>query len=185
MDNGGISRREQAILTMEERWVPIKRNTAYEVSDLGHIRRVEAGRGARIGKILKASSNGRYLQVGLYRSNKVRRELVHIIVAEAFIGPRPEGCEVNHQDGCRGNNSASNLEYCTPKENMEHASRKRLLAFGSRNKSTKLTDSQVEWIRREVANGRSRHSVAAEIGICFQHASDIVNGKKRASVYVI
>lgn len=164
---------------MEEIWMPVVRNVNYEVSSLGRIRRVSRARGARAGRILKQNSNGSYLQVNLFMENVSTRVLVHLLVAEAFIGPCPDGKEVNHRDTDKRNNEETNLEYCTHIENMEHASVNGLVCFGERNKSTKVDMERVQWIRREVASGRSRRSVAREVGLSFQHVGDIVSGKKR------
>lgn len=43
---------------------------------------------------------------------------VHVLVAAAFHGPRPEGLEVCHNDGNPQNNVASNLRYDTMSGNM-------------------------------------------------------------------
>lgn len=45
----------------------------------------------------------------------------HILVAFAWIGPRPEGCELDHKDGNIRNCAVSNLEYVTPEENRRRA----------------------------------------------------------------
>ena len=53
---------------------------------------------------------------------------VHRLVARAFFGNK-EGFDVNHKDGNKQNNTISNLEWCTHKENMQHAFRTGLNNF--------------------------------------------------------
>lgn len=46
---------------------------------------------------------------------------VHKAMAELYIGERPDGMTVNHRDGNKLNNAASNLEYLSAAENVRHA----------------------------------------------------------------
>ncbi len=46
-----------------------------------------------------------------------KTRLVHVIVAEAFFGPRPVGHDVLHGDGNRTNPNLKNLRYGTRAEN--------------------------------------------------------------------
>lgn len=48
---------------------------------------------------------------------------MHKLVAEVFLGSRPPGMQVDHIDGNKRNNAASNLEYVTGKESMRRAYR--------------------------------------------------------------
>ncbi|CAK0890659.1 unnamed protein product [Prorocentrum cordatum] len=49
--------------------------------------------------------------------------LVHRLVAHAFLGPPPstQHCDVNHKDRDRGNNHVNNLEFVTRSENVLHS----------------------------------------------------------------
>ena len=53
---------------------------------------------------------------------KFKRESVHRLVAEAWLG-KPEGDRnlINHRDGNPVNNTPDNLEWCNYKENLRHA----------------------------------------------------------------
>lgn len=68
-------------------------------------------------------NNMGYLYVDLYKHNTRHREFIHRLVANAFI-PNPQRKPyVNHIDGNPHNNLVANLEWCTPLENVEHASK--------------------------------------------------------------
>ena len=78
------------------------------------------------GNIKKPTSNhsGKgYLYVDLYNKGKKGRFFIHRLVAQAFI-PNPQNKPyINHKDGNPKNNCIDNLEWCTPFENVEHASK--------------------------------------------------------------
>lgn len=98
-----------------ERWLPIPGWPAYEVSDLGRVRK-----GARI---LRQSENypGGYPRVALHGPSGFRTELVHILVLTAFVGPRPPGMFACHTDDNRNDNRLANLRWATPAENCADA----------------------------------------------------------------
>ena len=86
-----------------------------------------------------------------YMSQTIRGKTVrlHRAVAKAFI-PNPENLpEVNHIDGNKLNNHASNLEWTTHKKNMEHAYSTGLAknGFGDESSRSILTAEQVAYIR--------------------------------------
>jgi len=56
--------------------------------------------------------------VGLCLDREVVDRYIHQLVAEAFLGPRPEGMDVAHWDGKPGHNAASNLRYASRSENQ-------------------------------------------------------------------
>lgn len=99
----------------------------YEVSNFGRVRSVERTitQESKWGKQVKRVMRGKLLRPGkashgydtvvLGRGNT---RTVHSLVAEAFIGPCPEGHEVLHIDGTRSNNRLANLRYGTRRENI-------------------------------------------------------------------
>lgn len=53
----------------------------------------------------------------------IKQELVHRLVAAAFLGPCPPGMQVRHGDGTRDNNQIGNLCYGSPRDNTQDAMR--------------------------------------------------------------
>jgi hypothetical protein len=89
-------------------------------------------------------------------------------VADAFIGPIPEGMEVNHKDGNKDNNAVENLEIITPEANLLHARETGLTPCirGEASHMAKLTEREVREIRLARANGERAAAVAARFGVC-------------------
>ena len=62
-----------------------------------------------------------YMNVSLTKCKKQKQHRVHRLIAKAFI-PNPLNKEqVNHIDGIKDHNVVWNLEWSTPKENINHA----------------------------------------------------------------
>jgi hypothetical protein len=103
----------------------------YEVSNLGRVRsltRTVTRAGTRgdltiQGGIMTAHLTPKgYLRLQLRADGKPHNRLLHTMVAEAFIGPAPSANhQVNHKSGDKTNNRATNLEWATPSENLQHA----------------------------------------------------------------
>lgn len=111
---------------------------------------------------------------------KQRPVRVHRIVAKAFLGEPPPGSTVNHIDADKTNNHASNLEYVSMEGNRQHAHEAGLFLNGERHPRAKLTDEDVEEIRRRVAGGESKASVARSFGVHDGHVGQIVRYEVRA-----
>lgn len=73
------------------------------------------------GRVLKPFNNKGYHQVEVCIFGKRKKKSVHRLVCESFL-PNPEAKpQINHIDGVKTNNKLENLEWCTSKENMNHA----------------------------------------------------------------
>ena len=96
----------------------------YQVSNFGRVKSLakKAGKSSRDERIKTPiiCCSG-YAKVNTCKNNDQKQISIHRLVAEAFI-PNPENkpC-VNHIDGNKLNNHVDNLEWCTQKENVQHA----------------------------------------------------------------
>lgn len=89
----------------------------YEVSNIGNVR--------RIGKDLPLRPlplKNKYMRVDLSKNGIAVHKSVHRLVAQAFIANPLNLSSVNHKDLDKSNNSSDNLEWCSCKQNSEHAS---------------------------------------------------------------
>lgn len=99
-----------------EFWREIAAFPNYEVSNLGNVRNKKTG------KWLKQylSPYCEYLYINPRKDGKQRIVSVHRVTAIAWV-PNPENKpQVNHLDGNKLNNRASNFAWATPSENMLH-----------------------------------------------------------------
>lgn len=113
-----------------EEWRDVKGYEGfYQVSNLGRVRTISymhclRGRLYRIDceRLITPTDNGNgYLIIGLQKDNERKNHYVHRLVADAFLD-KPDGKNyVNHIDYNKKNNNASNLEWCTQKENIDHS----------------------------------------------------------------
>lgn len=96
----------------------------YEVSEEGDVRsvdRIDVRGWRRRGRTLRPSRDGcGYRQVVLCNGRRHNRK-VHVLVCEAWHGPRPSGLQVRHLDGDQLNNVPGNLRWGTGSENVRDA----------------------------------------------------------------
>ncbi len=151
----------------------------YEVSNHGRARRVEGTNRHPAGHILTASM-GRdgYLKVHLSTFHWRGTRKVHVLVCEAFHGPRSLGHVCNHRDAIKTNNHAPNLEWTTQRENARHAHKLGLMVAhdGAKNGRAILTEQGVREIRA-VAETMPFSEIASRYGIAISTVSRIVHRK--------
>ena len=135
----------------------------YEVSSLGRIRH------ARRKKTLQLMKDRKDYMVFNARIKGKRKSLkVHRQVAFSFCDGWREGLMVNHKDGDKHNNRATNLEWVTASENQRHAAyclRKKVKAVGlfDGSRLKHLFPSAVECNR--LAGGNVRNHI--KLGVKF------------------
>ena len=122
----------------------------YRISDCGELFSVRSNR------VLNPNIGvDGYLKAVLSVGNQRKTVRINRLVAEAFVTNPSHKPIVNHKDGDKLNNRATNLEWVTIKENAIHASKNGLLKglSGERNPMAKLTIEQVNEIRNSYKKG--------------------------------
>lgn len=159
----------------------------YKISNYGNVYSV------RRNKCLKQASINGYKQVQL-RVDCVRKCFyVHVLVALAFIGPKPEYYrnvngksvlvlyEVNHKDLDKGNNYYKNLIWVTSKDNKAHAilhGKHIYGAYGNLNPGAKLKSKHINKIRHLYRIGKyNQYELGELFGVTQSNISYIVNNK--------
>jgi hypothetical protein len=137
---------------IDEVWKPVPVegfDDAYEVSNLGRVRRSKAfvRNNAIIpgGNILKLETiwTG-YKYASMNNNGKRKSVAVHRLVAMAFISPPPhEKSQVCHNDGSRDNNAVSNLRWGDAQENANDRVRHGTTLKGSDNPGAVMNDDLV------------------------------------------
>ena len=136
------------------------------------------------------SSRG-YVTVGLSGHKGKRSELVHRLVALAWIS-NPSGLpQINHINGVKGDDRDENLEWCTASENKFHAHRTGLVnldtdafrasvrknAKAAHAVTRKLTYEQAAAARDRIARGERKTNVAADLGIARATLRALLRGE--------
>jgi len=166
----------------DERWLPVVGYEGwYDVSDFGRVRSARTTTNTYAGRVLKLATNFDYKLVTLYRDGNKHTHRVHRLVIAAFVGPRPDGKEVNHIDGDKANNMVENLEYVTSSENKIHAYDTGLASNqGERHPSNKLVEKDVHKIRRFLSKGLTRRAIASLFNVNRSTISAIADGRSWA-----
>lgn len=104
-----------------------------EIKDLGFVKALDDLYVNKYGSVLRIKEkDGKYYigdlspkkdRSGYYKVSCTSRRgaiTIHELVMLAFVGPRPNGMEIDHIDRNKNNNRLENLRYVTHKENMEN-----------------------------------------------------------------
>ena len=105
----------------------------YEVSEDGRIfRNVKSKKQNKIIVDYHHSSKG-YCFTFICREKKVHRIPIARVVAECWLGEKPEGMEIDHIDRNSLNNHWTNLRYVTKSEQMKNREHSRISRTGTKN----------------------------------------------------
>lgn len=168
---------------MEEIWKDIEGYEGfYQVSNIGRVRSLDRFvNGNHItcdyqfmkGKILKLRKNrSGYWIVMLRKNSSYKGMLVHRLVAQAFI-PNPDNLPfINHKDENPANPIVTNLEWCTPKYNINYG---HCVEKGTLSKYRKVI--QFDMNMNEIKRWDSLKEASAFINRAQQNISRCCRGK--------
>lgn len=131
----------------------------------------------RNGKAKKSSiAKTGYKVVTFSIKNKSHTKTIHSLLADAFIGPRPDGMEVLHINGDKLDNRISNLRYGTRKENVADAIRHGTATIGLKNGAAKLKLHDIIFIKDMSDMGFFAYEIAPHFKVCVTTIRRVLNG---------
>ena len=127
---------------MNEEWRDIEGyEECYQISNLGRVKSLKFNKD----RILKPRKDKYgYLQVGLCKDGKVKRYLVHRLVANAFIPNSNNLEDINHINEIKTDNRLSNLEWMTHRDNIRYSKTKSVNQYTKDGRFVKTWDCIIE-----------------------------------------
>jgi len=168
-------------IVMQEIWKPLRESSWYDVSNLGRVRSWRSrkrGQRREVPNPLKIWKSDWGVSVMLRLVEGDRRTTARIVawlVADAFIGPRPEGNVCRHLNDDQWDNRVENLVWGTVAANWADARRNGKAPVAERHGCAKLSAGQVRQIRSISKRGEARR-LAQKFGVSEGIVSMIRHG---------
>jgi len=172
-------------MAKREIWKAIPGCRGYEVSNFGRVKSLDryipysgcTGKGYRLwkGRILsprEGSLRSPYKTVYVGRKGNER---IHTLVMQTFIGPRPKGMQVCHNNRNKFDNRLENLRYDTPRNNILDRELHGTDNKGERHGMSKLTAKDVRNIRETI--WRTANDLAIKHRVSIGCIKNILTGR--------
>lgn len=115
-----------------------------------------------------------YKIIHLSKSSTEKKNFkVHRLVAIQFIPTKDETLQVNHKDGIKSNNTVSNLEWITCKENINHAHKNKLAT--NKHKRVPVEQYDMDW--NFIARYNSCKEAGLKTGINPCNIEEVISGR--------
>lgn len=129
------------------------------------------------------SGTKRYPAVTLFVEGRRVTRSVHVLIAEAFHGQRPDGWHTRHLNGVRTDNRAENLAYGSARQNAADRVAHGTAPIGERHPRARLTETAVVELRdRYAAGGVTLRELALERGMSMQAVHHVIRRRTWAHV---
>jgi hypothetical protein len=153
----------------KEEWRLIKRFERYKVSNNGGIYS-----SLSMMELKPVQQSNGYLVISLhYARNRFKIKRIHRLVAHAFLKNPHEYKEINHKDGNKTNNRVENLEWCSHRQNIQHAYDTEIIPIRD-GKVFSIED--IKAIKRLLAKGELKNK---EIAALYNTSADYITKIKR------
>ena len=142
----------------------------YEINENGTILR-----NVKSKKQIKIKLDTHHSKVGYYaawicRDKKVQRLMIHKLVAECWLGDKPDGMEIDHIDRNAHNNHFSNLRYVSHSEQMKN----RVLSAHVIKQATLNCRAYIKYISKPVTIiGRGEEKTFSSMSECARYMSEL------------
>ena len=152
--------------------------TDYEITKDGDVYSLTNWRGYGRRKLSVSPNSHGYASVCLFVDGVRVHRLIHSLVAEKFLPPRPSPeSQICHRDGDRMNPRADNLYWGTAKDNARDRDIHGNTVRGTKSPRAKLTSQQVGEIRLRYAAGEKQRDLADAYSSNQKTIHRIVTGK--------
>ena len=157
-------------------WRIVEGFPEYRVSD-GGILQSNWGRGRTWHVVGRGKNSHGYHEIKMRSENGGRRNAsVHVLVAEAFLGPKPfPDAQVRHKDGNQTHNAVANLAWGTAKENVQDMRAHGTYWNRGRHSLNDLSTRQA--IRTDRSAGLSLRAIAKKYGVSKSAICHLVQGR--------
>ena len=180
-------KRNKKGIVMKEIWKDIPGYEGrYKASNLGRIKSLNYMHTGKEKVLKQVKHYGGYLIVCLCKDGKQGNKLVNVLVWEAFNGPVPQGMQVNHIDEDKTNNSLSNLNLLSPKENCNWGTRNQRMKESLKGVLVNRKDKS-KWVIKLSKNYeilhfyQSANQASRETGIFPQNIGQCCLGKQKTA----
>jgi len=153
--------------------------TNYEVNNIGQVRNKIT---RKVRKMV--SYNHGYIDALIYINGKKVHQLVHRLVANAFI-PNDDPInknQVNHINGIKYDNRVENLEWVTREENMRHAYDNGLSKKGENHYHSIYSDKQIHEVCKLLVKKIPMNEIVKITGVANSTIRKIKEGENRKDI---
>jgi hypothetical protein len=141
-----------------EEWLEYPNNKNYLISNKGRIQ-------ARFTLLNPKTNRWGYKSIKICSKASNREHCLHKLVAETFIPNKNNKPQVNHINGIKTDNRVENLEWCTVKENVQHA-----YITGLKKGKKKVSE---EKILKTLNSNKTINEMAIELGYTKGHINKL------------